>query len=65
MPTFVESQPTVDQNKRTKQVASSRLARISAFKLGENLRAVILFSLLGLMISCALICLSGAAIPTQ
>jgi len=65
MPTSVESQPTVDQSKRTEEVASLRLARISAFKPDESLQAVILFSLLGLMISCALICLWGAAILTQ
>jgi hypothetical protein len=50
MPTFVESQPSVDQSKRTEEVASLRLARISAFKPDESLQAVILFSLLGLMI---------------
>jgi hypothetical protein len=36
------------------------IARLSTFKLDDDLRVVILFSLLGLMISFALIALSGA-----
>ena len=44
--------------------------RLSTFKLDDNLRVVILFSLIGLMISFALIALSGAefaswAFPTD
>ena len=37
------------------------IARLSTFKLDDNLRVVILFSLIGLMISFALIALSGGA----
>ena len=40
------------------------IAKLSTFKLDDDLRVVILFSLLGLMISFALIALSGAEFGT-
>jgi hypothetical protein len=52
MPTDVQDQPSVDPIKLT------QTAKLSTFKLDDNLRVVILFSLLGLMISFALIAIA-------
>jgi hypothetical protein len=61
MPTHVQSQP--DRIAR-KAAISSQIARLLAFKLDDDLRVVILFSLLGLIISFALIWLTGAEFAT-
>jgi hypothetical protein len=50
MPADVQSQPTTVD--RIRKAISSQIA---TFKLDDNLQAVILFSLLGLTISCVLI----------
>ena len=54
MPTDVQA---IDRIKLT-------IAKLSTFKLDDDVRVVILFSLLGLMISFALIALSGAEFGT-
>jgi hypothetical protein len=55
MPTGVQSRPTIDRIKLTKTAIRSQIERLSTLKLDDNLRVVILFSLLGLTISCALL----------
>jgi hypothetical protein len=61
MPTDVQNQPSIGWIRLTNKAISSQIARLSTLKLDDDLRVVILFSLLGLMISCALMWLSFPA----
>jgi hypothetical protein len=64
MLTSVQNQPTTDQTSLTRKGGSSHLARLFTLKIDENLQVVILFSLLGIIISFALMRFLGPEMAT-